>query len=182
MHMEYFLKSRRLGFRCWKEEDLPLAMELWGDPEMTTFTGGPFTPEAVHARLADEILRMQEHGIQYWPVFLLEDDTHIGCAGLRTYDDEEQMYELGYYVRRAFWSKGLAKEAAKAVIDYAFGSLGFRALFAGHHPLNDASRRVLLGVGFSPAGWEVYPPTGILEPTYRLLKPGTVHNSSILRE
>ena len=84
MSMDYFLTSRRLGFRCWREDDLPLAMELWGDPETTVFTGGPFTPETVHARLADEILRMKERGIQYWPVFLLDDDSHVGCAGLRT--------------------------------------------------------------------------------------------------
>jgi ribosomal-protein-alanine N-acetyltransferase len=180
--MEYFLKSRRLGFRCWRKEDLSLAMEIWGDPEVTIFTGGPFTPEGVRARLADEILRMNERGIQYWPVFLLDGDTHIGCAGLQVYDKKTGVYELGYYVRRAFWGQGLAKEAAKAAIDYAFGTLGFEALFAGHHPLNEASRRVLLSAGFSPTGWEVYPPTGILEPTYRLLKPGSAHNSSMLKE
>ena len=180
--MEYFLKSQRLGFRCWREDDLPLAMEIWGDPEMTVFTGGPFTPQAVHARLADEISRMHVRGIQYWPVFLLEDDTHVGCAGLQIYNEKEQVYEMGYYVRRPFWGQGLAREAALAVIGHAFGTLGFEALFAGHHPLNEASSRVLLSVGFSPAGWEVYPPTGILEPTYRLLKPGSAHNSSMLRE
>jgi RimJ/RimL family protein N-acetyltransferase len=180
--MKYFLTSRRLGFRCWKEDDLPLAMELWGDPEMTIYTGGPFTPQAVQARLADEILRMKQRGIQYWPVFLLDGDSHVGCAGLRTYDEKEQVYEMGYYVRRAFWGQGVAREAAQAVIGYAFGTLGFDALFAGHHPMNEASRRVLLSVGFSPAGWEVYPPTGILEPTYRLLKPGSAHNSSKLKE
>jgi hypothetical protein len=36
--------------------------------------------------------------------------------------------------------------------------------------LNQASRKVLLGVGFTYAGEAVYPPTGILEPTYRLGK------------
>jgi ribosomal-protein-alanine N-acetyltransferase len=180
--MNYFLKSRRLGFRCWKEEDLPLALELWSDPEVTAFTGGPFDPEAVHARLTREILHMNRHGFQYWPVFLLDGNAHVGCAGLQIYNEKERVYELGYQLRRAFWGQGLAKEAAQAVIDYAFTSVGAEALFAGHHPLNEASRRVLLAVGFSPAGWEVYPPTGILEPTYRLLKPGSAHNGSMLKE
>jgi [ribosomal protein S5]-alanine N-acetyltransferase len=48
--MNYFLKSVRLGFRCWSTEDLPLVMELWGDPEVTAFIGGRFTPEMVCAR------------------------------------------------------------------------------------------------------------------------------------
>ena len=31
----YFLKSRRLGFRTWKKDDLDLALGLWGDHEVT---------------------------------------------------------------------------------------------------------------------------------------------------
>jgi len=33
----YFLRSERLGFRLWREQDLPLAIGLWGDPEVTKF-------------------------------------------------------------------------------------------------------------------------------------------------
>jgi len=166
--MDYFLRSQRLGFRCWSEEDLPLAMNIWGDPAMTVYTGGPFEPEAVRVRLLREIAHMKENGFQYWPVFLLQSNLHVGCVGLQTYNKEERVHELGLYILRAFWGQGLAHEAARAIIDYAFDVLGANALFAGHHPLNEASRRVLLGVGFTYAGEEVYPPTGILEPTYRL--------------
>lgn len=145
-------------------------MELWGDPEVTALMGGPFQPEAVHARLAQEIQRKQEHGFQYWPIFLLDGDRHVGCAGLQSYGNEERVYELGYHLRRVFWGQGLAKEAARAVIDYAFGVLGAEALFAGHHPLNEASRKVLLSLGFTSTGEELYPPSGMVEPTYRLRK------------
>jgi [ribosomal protein S5]-alanine N-acetyltransferase len=169
--MEYFLQTKRLGFRCWREEDLPLAMGLWGDPEVTALMGGPFDADAVRARLAREIARMQENGIQYWPVFLLEDDRHVGCAGLQLYREEERTYELGYHLRQKFWGQGMAKEAARAVIEYAFGVLGLESLFAGHHPSNAASRKVLLSLGFAYAGEELYPPSGMIEPTYRLRKP-----------
>jgi ribosomal-protein-alanine N-acetyltransferase len=165
------MRSQRLGFRCWKEDDLPLAMELWGDAEVTALIGGPFNREAVHARLAREIAQMKEHSLQYWPIFLLDGDLHAGCAGLRMYRREERVYELGFHLHRAFWGQGLAKEAARAVIDYGFENLGAEALFAGHHPLNELSRRVLLSLGFSFAGEEVYPLTGILEPTYLVRNP-----------
>src|SRR5262249_43422684 len=117
--MDYFLKSARLGFRCWGEEDLPLAMELWGDAEVTAFVGGPFTKEAVQARLAKEIAEMRKCGLQYWPIFLLdgildgqlggplENDPHVGCAGVRPYRMEERVYELGVHLRREFWGRGL---------------------------------------------------------------------------
>jgi ribosomal-protein-alanine N-acetyltransferase len=43
----YFLKTSRLGFRQWSIADLPLAMALWGDPEVTRFIGGPFSPDKI---------------------------------------------------------------------------------------------------------------------------------------
>jgi len=38
----YFLKTARRGFRQWSINDLPLAVDLWGDTEVTRFIGGPF--------------------------------------------------------------------------------------------------------------------------------------------
>jgi RimJ/RimL family protein N-acetyltransferase len=114
---------------------------------------------------------MQQSGVQYWPIFLLEDGRHVGCAGVQLYPQEEGTYELGYHLRREFWGRGLAKEAGRAVIDYAFGAMGLESLFAGHHPSNAASGRILLSLGFKYAGDELYPPSGMNEPTYRLRKP-----------
>jgi RimJ/RimL family protein N-acetyltransferase len=39
----YFLKSERLEFRCWSQDDFPLARELWRDIEVTRYFGGPFS-------------------------------------------------------------------------------------------------------------------------------------------
>jgi len=168
--MNYFLTSVHLGFRCWSSEDLPLAMELWGDPEVTALIGGPFTPDMVQARLAREIAQMQEFGLQYWPVFLLDGNEHIGCAGLQPYRIEDRVYELGVHLRPAFWSRGLAKEAARTILDYGFDTLGAEALLAGHHPSNEASRQLLLKLGFVRTHEELYPPTGLMHPSYTVRK------------
>jgi len=168
--MDYFLKSARLGFRCWTDEDLPLALALWRDAEVTALVGGPFTPEMIRARLVTEILQMQQYGVQYWPVFLLDGNVHVGCAGLRPCRLEQRVYELGVHLHSAFWRRGLAKEASRAVIEYAFGSLGATALFAGHHPTNEPSRQLLLKLGFVRTHEELYPPTGLMHPSYLLCK------------
>ncbi|MGA9890619.1 MAG: GNAT family N-acetyltransferase, partial [Candidatus Acidiferrales bacterium] len=97
--MDYFLTTPRVGFRYWTEQDLPLALALWGDPEVTAFIGGPFTEEMVRARLTKEIAQMQECGVQYWPIFLRDGDQHAGCAGLRPYRPAERIYELGVHLR-----------------------------------------------------------------------------------
>jgi ribosomal-protein-alanine N-acetyltransferase len=105
-------------------------------------------------------------------MFLLADDDFAGCAGLRPYKPEEQIYELGFHLRTTHWRKGLAEEAARAIITFAFDTLGARALFAGHHPDNAASRRILEKLGFRFTHEEFYPPTGLKHRSYLLARPG----------
>ena len=164
----YFLTSPRLGFRCWSAEDFPLALALWGDFRVTQLIGGPFSEEQVRARLEQEIARMRACRMQYWPIFLLSNNDHVGCAGLRPHKPEEKIYELGFHLRPEFWRQGFAEEAARAVIAYGFDILAAKALFAGHHPQNDASRHLLEKFGFRFIGTTLYPPTGLQHPSYLL--------------
>jgi [ribosomal protein S5]-alanine N-acetyltransferase len=165
---EYFLRTPRLGFGIWTHADLPLALELWGDPEVTRLTGGPFAAQQVRERLEREINNHEEHGVQYWPIFLLETGGHVGCCGLQPHDPAERIYELGFQLRVAFWGRAFAREAAGAVVARAFTTLGIDGLYAGHHPENQASRRVLRRLGFHYTHDEFYPPTGQIEPCYLL--------------
>ncbi len=167
---EYFITTYRLGFRTWSEEDVALALGLWGDPAVTRFIDarGKLTKEQVRERLSREIALQQQFGIQYWPVFLLEDNSHVGCCGLRPHGESKHMPELGFHIRSAYWGRGFATEAARAVAAYAFGTLGVKALFAGHNPKNVVSRRVLERLGFRYTHDELYPPTGLMHPSYLL--------------
>lgn len=167
----YFLKTPRLGFRLWSMDDFPLAVALWGDIRVTRFIGGPFSEKEVRERLTREIATMQVHGIQYWPVFLLADGDFAGCCGLRPYRLEEKICELGFHFRSAYWGKGFAVEAAQAVIRHAYESLGAKGLFAGHHPENPASRKVLEKLGFRFTHEELYAPTGKMHRCYFLNFP-----------
>ena len=166
--------SARLGFRCWTPEDLPLALALWGDPKVSRLIGGHFSTEQVTEKLRQEIVWQAALGIQYWPIFLLATDEHVGCAGLRPYQPRGPVHELGFHLRPAFWGQGLAEEAARAVIAFAFQTFGVAGLFAGHHPENSASRRILQKLGFHYTHDDLYPPTGLLHPCYALPAPDPV--------
>jgi len=168
----YFLTTARLGFRHWSRADSRLAMLLWGDIAVTRFIGGPFSKAQIRARLAGEIASMSEHGIQYWPVFLLADGAFAGCCGLRPYKSEEGICELGFHFRPQYWGQGLAVEAARAVIHLASESLEARALFAGQYPDNKASARVLEKLGFEFTHEEIYAPTGRMHRCHILKLPG----------
>lgn len=165
--------SERLVFRTWQPEDLALAIGLWGDPKVLRHIDARerLDRDQVQQRLDHERALQAAHGVQYWPIFLASSGEHVGCAGLRPRDDEDGVYELGFHLRSAWWGHGLATEAARAVIDNAFDHRDARALFAGHSPENDASRRVLLRLGFVHTHDERYPPTGAMHPSYRLEPP-----------
>lgn len=173
----YFLRTARLGFRPWQHDDLPLAIALWGDPEVTRFidTRGRLSETQIQELLDKHISTQCEFGIQYWPIFLLETGEFVACCGLRPYDQAKRVHELGVHIRSEFWRRGFAKEAASAVIDYAFGTLGVAALFAGHNPNNMPSRRLLEKLGFQYTHDEYYPPTGLKHPSY-LLRPALADN------
>jgi RimJ/RimL family protein N-acetyltransferase len=166
---QYFLTTERIGFRSWSVDDLPLAGALWGDVDVSAYIGGPFSPEQVRDRLHREIECLQLHGVQYWPIFLLKNDAHMGCCGLRPYDLKAQVYELGFHVKKEFWGLGIATEAARGACDWAAKHLQPASLFAGHHPENAASKAALLKLGFVFTHDEPYGPTGLLHPSYRLL-------------
>lgn len=167
---EYFLKSERLGFRLWRPDDLDLALKLWGDAEVTRlFSKEPWTREQVQQRLEREIAN-QDHGLQYWPIFNLEDGDFVGCCGLRPYGKDDQTAELGFHLVPKHWGHGFATEAASSTIDYAFSQLGKHAIFAGHHPDNKASRHTLTKLGFIGVSAQYYEPTGLFHPSYLLYR------------
>ena len=137
----------RLQFRAWSEDDLPLAMALWGDPRVGALVGGPFDEAQVRARLASELANQATHGVAYWPIATLDerpapatrgpagsiDSLDVGCCGLRPRDPARRIYELGFYLRVEHWGQGYAVEAGRSVIAFAFDTLGAPSLFAGHH-------------------------------------------------
>jgi RimJ/RimL family protein N-acetyltransferase len=77
------------------------------------------------------------------------DGAPIGACGL---DPRDQGPELGYWLGVSYWGRGYATETVRAVIDYAFGELGYRSLQAAARVSTPASRRVLEKCGFQWSG------------------------------
>lgn len=72
----------------------------------------------------------------------------VGTCGLA---ERNGQAELGYWIARPYWGKGIATEAAKAMVDAA-RALGHQRLLASHFVDNPASGRVLRKAGFIPTG------------------------------
>jgi [ribosomal protein S5]-alanine N-acetyltransferase len=82
-------------------------------------------------------------------VLYKEDEALLGTCGLRLQDG---VFDLGYWIGRPYWGMGIATEAARKLISFAFNSLKAESLTAGWFHDNPASGRVLEKLGFVPAG------------------------------
>src|SRR6266404_953891 len=89
-------------------------------------------------------------------VFLItrRDATVLGACGVARFGEEPP--EIGYWLGVPFWGQGYATEAVRAVIDHAFGDLGYDAVAGGARVSNPASRRVLEKCGFQWTGVGLY--------------------------
>ena len=89
-------------------------------------------------------------------VFLItkRGDAVLGACGV--VEQGEEAPEIGHWLGIAFWGKGYATEAARAVIDYAFDNVHSNVLHAGARVNNPASRRVLEKCGFQWTGVGLY--------------------------
>jgi RimJ/RimL family protein N-acetyltransferase len=72
--------------------------------------------------------------------------------GVCSVDLREDGPEIGYWLGVPYWGRGFATEAARALIDHAFGDLEHEALISGARVSNPASRRVLEKCGFQWTG------------------------------
>jgi RimJ/RimL family protein N-acetyltransferase len=82
---------------------------------------------------------------------------------------------LGYWLGQPDWGNGYGREAAAAVIDYGFRTLGLETIRAYTNPGNTASQKVLLHCGLKNVGEiELLTPTHHGErraPLFRISRP-----------
>ncbi len=77
----------------------------------------------------------------------------VGLVGAHPMADiERNTAEIGYWIGSSFQGRGLATKALRAIIPYAFSTLGKRRLQARVFEGNAASMRVLARCGFTPEG------------------------------
>jgi RimJ/RimL family protein N-acetyltransferase len=87
-----------------------------------------------------------------WNLVIESPDGELaGWAGIDGRDKDDEA-EFGWYLSSPHWGRGYATEATRLLVDFAFGTLGYRRVFATADPDNAASRRVLQKSGLTSVG------------------------------
>jgi RimJ/RimL family protein N-acetyltransferase len=142
------LETERLILRAFDEKDLDAYTEMCADPEVMRYIGNGQTLSRFEAwrNMAMMLGHWQLRGYGMWAVEERHSGVMIGRIGC--WQPEGWLgFEIGWTLRRAYWSCGYATEAARAAIAYAFGELQQSHVISLIRPDNSASRRVAEKLG-----------------------------------
>jgi RimJ/RimL family protein N-acetyltransferase len=147
------IETSRLWLRWPQASDAGILAALAGDWEVARLTGfltHPYENQDARNFIADSRIG-NAHGRHLRLALTLKSGTRdlIGMIGL---EPCRVGHQLGYWLGRPYWGQGYAREAAKAMVDAFFRVTSAPALTATVLEENAASRALLTGAGFQPAG------------------------------
>ncbi|MET8229892.1 GNAT family N-acetyltransferase [Micromonospora sp. NPDC005298] len=159
------LETPRLLLRRWRSDDLDGLAAVNADPAVMRHIhdGRTLDRAATAERLASYQRHWDEHGFGLYAVEIKESGHLAGFTGLAvpTFLPEIMpAVEIGWRLGRAYWGRGLATEAARAVVAHTRAELDLRRLVSIHIVGNDASARVMVKLGMSLERQTVQPDTG----------------------
>ena len=145
------LETERLHLRWLTEDDAPLMLAIWNDPDFIRHVGdrGIRTLEEARAAMRDGVLKLyREQGMGPYGVFLHGFEEAMGICGLFKRDNLDYP-DIGYGFLPAFCRNGYAVESARAVRDHAASHMKLPRLLAIVSPDHQRSIRLLEKLGMS---------------------------------
>ncbi|MYM87303.1 GNAT family N-acetyltransferase [Rugamonas sp. FT82W] len=141
------LQTERLMLREYRLADFDLFADHLGHPESSAHLGSSDRQAAWRIFTSHAGLWLV-HGAGWWAIEDKQTGQLVGSVGA-FFREQSTVMEMGWNTYRAFWGKGIANEAASAVLSYVFevrGELKVRALVSAG---NESSRRVAERLGMT---------------------------------
>ncbi len=90
----------------------------------------------------------------YFAIIEKKSRKHIGGAGFAVKDRQSGggVAELGYFLSKEYWEKGIALEAVSEIIEFGFRDLNLHKISASCDSDNKASEKIMLKCGLSKEG------------------------------
>jgi RimJ/RimL family protein N-acetyltransferase len=138
--------------RNWERHDREPFARLNDDARVMEFLPARLSP-AESGLLVDRIEdHFRDHGFGLYALELRQERVFVGFAGLSMPTFQAHFtpcVEIGWRLSAEHWGRGLATEAAGAVVRHAFESLAMDALVSFTVPANIRSRRVMEKIGMA---------------------------------
>jgi RimJ/RimL family protein N-acetyltransferase len=165
MEVNDVLETERLVLRAPTESDVTVLNRLQRDPQMMRYMsdGHVYDLEESQRWLERRIAIRSERGFGIWCAELKSNDTVIGWFDLALPEWFPELLptpEIGWFIDRRQWGKGLATEGAGATLRAAIDQRGFDRIIAICRAENLASARVMENIGMSFVEDRMHPVLG----------------------
>lgn len=132
--------------RDFSESDIDRLIDILNDDAVTQYLSTkipfPYTKE-------DAIWWVKEGSNSELIKAISVDGILVGCIGINTGEFEyERSGEIGYWLARSHWRKGITSAAIRQLSEYAFSHTNMVRLFASVFSSNIPSMQLLLKSGF----------------------------------
>lgn len=137
------LETERLILREITHADLDDLLAIWGDQEVMRLFPKTLDRADLDGWIDRNLKRYEQYGHGLWAVILKSEQKLIGDCGLviQEVDGAEEL-EVGYHFNKNYWGRGLAAEAARGCMEFAFTRLNRQRIISMIRPENLPSRRV----------------------------------------
>jgi len=144
------LETERLRLRYQKEDDLEFMIRLWTDAETTKFVGGPRDRQKLIVSFDDIAPNPMKEEFDLWYIELKNTGELIGMAGLlQKTVENENFYEINYYIEQKHRNKSFATEIAKGIIAHFSYQKNIKTFIAIIDKENLSSTRVAKKTGMT---------------------------------
>ena len=148
------IETPRLLLRHYTLDDVDALSEILCDRENMRFFPNRFERKDAEEWIQKNLRRYADDGIGGWALLLKPEGKFAGYCGLVRQGrwTRRQELEVGYALARRFQGQGIATEAARACMEYAFTELGKERVISLIRPENLPSRRVAERNGMTVKG------------------------------
>jgi RimJ/RimL family protein N-acetyltransferase len=149
--MQHF-STQRLTVRDWEEGDADAAFAIYGRDEVMRWLGPkPRRAVASVAQMRERVTAMAKRAAAVpdyglWPMVLQMTGQVVGAILLQPLPEGEEV-EIGWHLNPDYWGYGYATEAARGVLELAFGPRGLDRVVAVVDPDNVRSLAVCRRLG-----------------------------------
>ena len=148
--MKVKFETERLILRRWEDSDAENLFEYAKDPDVGPIAGWPAHQSIEESR---GVIQNVLNGKEAYAICLKADDKAIGTIELKLngYTDmteRDDECELGYWLGKPFWGRGIMPEAVKEMFRHAFEDIGMTKVWVGYYEGNNKSKRVQEKCGF----------------------------------
>ncbi len=167
------IETERLVLRDLTLDDLDDLAALYADPRVRQYFPDGTRTRSQTLKELEWIIEVYygTYGYGLWAAILKDSGELVGRCGLLPWQiGGRTEVEVAYLLGTPWWGRGLATEAALAIVKYAFATLPVDRLIAMVDPRNEASRNVATKVGMSPL-WMGYTDDEGVSDVYAIERP-----------